>query len=239
MWRSRSSSPSSPGRGRRHRSREGYGATDRGGTADQSAAALRSFEPLPAPGRPRATPRRPIAAAGRGPRKRREARDGSRRTADSGARADRAARPGGRRPRGGRRGWPVSRSRRPGPIRGRDVAPRDQEVVLRGRHRARRAAHFEPTGRGREYRLDRRPLGSGTHERRVGAIPRGESEASTTIDLPAPVSPVRTFRPGPNSTVRSSIVARFLIRRVRSIGEFVRVEARSGILTRLIAGACL
>jgi len=40
------------------------------------------------------------------------------------------------------------------------------------------------------------------------------------MDLPAPVSPVTTFRPGCNSSVRSATSARFLMRSVVSMTDF-------------------
>ena len=44
-----------------------------------------------------------------------------------------------------------------------------------------------------------------------------EAIASTSMDLPAPVSPVRTLRPGSNSTWTASMTARCSTRRKRSI----------------------
>src|SRR3990172_721639 len=41
--------------------------------------------------------------------------------------------------------------------------------------------------------------------------PSARFSASTTIDLPAPVSPVNTFSPGANSTRRLSMMAKFLM----------------------------
>ena len=49
--------------------------------------------------------------------------------------------------------------------------------------------------------------------------PSSRPTASTRIDLPAPVSPVRTLRPASNSTSTASMTARCLMRRKRSIGE--------------------
>src|SRR5215216_6002574 len=47
--------------------------------------------------------------------------------------------------------------------------------------------------------------------------PRSRPTASTRIDLPAPVSPVSTLKPGSNSTSTASITARFRMRRKRSM----------------------
>ena len=47
--------------------------------------------------------------------------------------------------------------------------------------------------------------------------PRSTPKASTIIDLPAPVSPVRTFSPGWKTIVRSSIMVKSLILSSRSI----------------------
>src|SRR5438132_4168473 len=47
--------------------------------------------------------------------------------------------------------------------------------------------------------------------------PQIKPSALRTIDLPAPVSPVRTLSPGPSSSATSSITAKFLIRSSRSI----------------------
>src|SRR6185436_7446825 len=48
--------------------------------------------------------------------------------------------------------------------------------------------------------------------------------APMTIDFPAPVSPVRMFKPGSSSSVRSATTARFLMRNALSIADFVRVK---------------
>src|SRR5215831_4790932 len=47
--------------------------------------------------------------------------------------------------------------------------------------------------------------------------PRSRPTASTRIDLPAPVSPVRTLNPGSNSTSTASMTARLRMRRKRSM----------------------
>ncbi len=54
------------------------------------------------------------------------------------------------------------------------------------------------------------------------------------MDLPAPVSPLRTFRPGPNGAVTDSITAKFRMRSSRSIG----MDARSvGRTAQAVSGA--
>src|SRR6185503_15603107 len=47
--------------------------------------------------------------------------------------------------------------------------------------------------------------------------PRRRPTASTMMDLPAPVSPVRTLNPGSNSTSTASMTARLRMRRKRSM----------------------
>src|SRR5688572_3813594 len=47
--------------------------------------------------------------------------------------------------------------------------------------------------------------------------PRSSPTASTRMDLPAPVSPVRTLNPGSNSTSTPSMTARLRMRRNRSM----------------------
>jgi hypothetical protein len=49
--------------------------------------------------------------------------------------------------------------------------------------------------------------------------PSTRLSALTRIDLPAPVSPVSTFIPLPSSTSSSSMMAKFLTRRHRSMGH--------------------
>src|SRR5688500_9782801 len=60
--------------------------------------------------------------------------------------------------------------------------------------------------------------------------PMSRPTASTSIDLPAPVSPVRTFKPGSNSTWTASMTARCSICRKRSIDESLsrRIAQREG-----------
>ena len=57
--------------------------------------------------------------------------------------------------------------------------------------------------------------------------PRSRVRASMRIDFPAPVSPVSTFRPGPNGTVNDSMTARFLTLSSLSTCEPLRVDQRS------------
>src|SRR5207247_4052963 len=54
--------------------------------------------------------------------------------------------------------------------------------------------------------------------------PRRSPTASTRIDFPAPVSPVSTFKPAPNSTSAASMTAKWVIRRKRSIGDQEKSE---------------
>src|SRR3990172_609195 len=61
---------------------------------------------------------------------------------------------------------------------------------------------------------------SSAPDRKISSLPRAPStscRASIRMDLPAPVSPVSTFRPGTKRTVSSSITATFLIVSSRSI----------------------
>src|SRR5574341_150247 len=58
--------------------------------------------------------------------------------------------------------------------------------------------------------------------RMISAPPRSPEtspSAPRMIDLPAPVSPVMMFSPGPSSRTTSSITAKFLMRSSRSIGS--------------------
>ena len=56
--------------------------------------------------------------------------------------------------------------------------------------------------------------------------PMSRPTASTSIDLPAPVSPVRTFSPGSNSTWTASMTARCSMRRKRSISRPASPQSR-------------
>src|SRR5262245_56340148 len=55
--------------------------------------------------------------------------------------------------------------------------------------------------------------------------PRISSRASTRIDLPAPVSPVSTFRPASNGVVTDSMTATLRMRSSRSIGVMLEHSA--------------
>ena len=59
-----------------------------------------------------------------------------------------------------------------------------------------------------EQRFDARARGAVAHETRVGARAHHQPSASISSDLPAPVSPVMTVRPGPNATRTRSMSAR-------------------------------
>src|SRR5437763_504585 len=64
--------------------------------------------------------------------------------------------------------------------------------------------------------------------------PSSRPTASTRIDLPAPVSPVKTLNPGSNSTSTASITARLRMRRKRSM----RAELQSYHTFDSTQGAC-
>jgi len=50
-----------------------------------------------------------------------------------------------------------------------------------------------------EYARDEGALGAMADDLGVGALASNKPRASTTMDFPEPVSPVRALRPGPNS----------------------------------------
>ena len=55
--------------------------------------------------------------------------------------------------------------------------------------------------------------------------PSSSPTASTRMDLPAPVSPVKTFSPGSNSTSTASMTARRLMLRNRSMREMGELQS--------------
>src|SRR5215471_14193370 len=61
--------------------------------------------------------------------------------------------------------------------------------------------------------------------------PRTRRRASMTMDLPAPVCPVRTLRPGPKTTRASSTTARFRIASSRSMAAPMLDPRRGGVQT--------
>ena len=135
-------------------------------------------------------------------RTRRGGRGGSPGRAGPGARAGRAGRPGRRTARAAPR-WSRARRRR---TRGCGPAPRSRAGAITSRpsgvsKMASTAAVSSPV---RTRSAEARP-------------PTSRPTAPTRMDLPAPVSPVRTFRPGSNSSSRRSMTARLRMERKRSM----------------------
>jgi hypothetical protein len=106
-----------------------------------------------------------------------------------------------------------------GACRAADLAPHDDLVAV-GVETARLERRAD-AGAPRSG-LDDGPVRASAHERHVGALSGAQPKASTRIDFPAPVSPVSTLSPGAKSTSRSSIVTRFRMRSVLSIGRRFR-----------------